>query len=120
MTVPALAAWTSGPIALLGDAAHPIMPFLASGAVMAIEDAAALAAEIGGGDIVSALGRYASRRMARVERVRQASRRMGEIYHMEGAMRLARNISLSALPGRVLLSRNDWLYGYRAGTQECG
>ncbi len=88
---------------------------------MAIEDAAALATEVSrGGDIISAFDRYASRRMPRVERVRQASRRMGEIYHMDGAMRLARNISLSALPGRALLSRNDWLYGYKADAQECG
>ena len=122
MTVPALASWTHGPVTLLGDAAHPIMPFLASGAVMAIEDAEVLAAEIsqGIGDIPAALRRYERRRMPRLARVQRASARMGDIYHMSGAMRLARNISMSALPGRHLLSRNDWLYGYRADVQEGG
>ncbi len=107
---------------LLGDAAHPIMPFLASGAVMAIEDAEVLAAEIsqGIGDIPAALSRYERRRIPRLARVQRASARTGDIYHMSGAMRLARNISMSALPGRHLLSRNDWLYGYRADVQEGG
>ena len=117
MTVPALASWTQGTVALLGDAAHPIMPFLASGAVMAIEDAAVMAAELsldGGSDIAAAFGRYERRRMPRLARVQRASTRMGEIYHMSGAMRLARNISIAALPGWHLLSRNDWLYSYRA------
>ena len=115
MTVPALASWAQGTVTLLGDAAHPIMPFLASGAVMAIEDAAVIAAELGGGgDIAAAFSRYERRRMPRLARVQRASTRMGEIYHMSGAMRLARNISIAALPGWHLLSRNDWLYGYRA------
>lgn len=122
MTVPALASWTRGPVTLLGDAAHPIMPFLASGAVMAIEDAAVLAAEIGQriGDVPAALSRYERRRMPRLDRVQRASARMGDIYHMSGAIRLARNISISALPGWHLLSRNDWLYGYKADAQEGG
>jgi salicylate hydroxylase len=118
MTVPALATWSRGPVTLLGDAAHPIMPFLASGAVMAMEDAAVLEAEIerGGalGDIAAAFSRYENRRILRLARVQRASARTGEIYHMSGAMRLARNIALAALSGRRLLSRNDWLYGYRA------
>ena len=122
LTLAPLAAWTSGPATLLGDAAHPIMPFLASGAVMAIEDAAELAAALSrnGDDIPTALSRYQSSRMPRVEKVRRASARMGDVYHMSGAMRLARNFSLSALPGWSLLSRNDWLYGYRAGDQDGG
>ncbi len=56
---------------------------------------------------------YESRRKPRVERVQRASARMGEIYHMDGAMRLARNLTLGAAPQRLLLARNDWLYGYR-------
>ena len=120
MTAPALPRWTSGPVALLGDAAHPIMPFLASGAVMAMEDAAVLAAEISrsAGDLPAAFSRYERARMPRLARVRRASARMGDIYHMSGAMRLARNLSLAALPGRYLLSRNDWLYGYRAADDQ--
>jgi 3-hydroxybenzoate 6-monooxygenase len=111
--------WTSGPVALLGDAAHPIMPFLASGAVMAIEDAAVLAAELGrsADDLAAAFSRYEQRRMPRVARVQRASARMGDIYHMSGAMRFARNLSLTAMPEQLLLSRNDWLYGYKADDQ---
>jgi len=87
---------------------------------MAIEDAAVMAAELsldGGGDIAAAFGRYERRRMPRLARVQRASTRMGEIYHMSGAMRLARNISIAALPGWHLLSRNDWLYGYKADAE---
>ena len=58
----------------------------------------------------------ACRGLARVQR---ASARMGEIYHMSGAMRLARNISFRAA-GWHLLSRNDWLYGYWADVDEGG
>ena len=110
-----LARWTDGATTLLGDAAHPLMPFLASGAVMAIEDAAVLAAEIerAADDLGRAFRAYESRRKPRVERVQRASARMGEIYHMDGAMRLARNLTLGAAPQRLLLARNDWLYGYR-------
>lgn len=111
-----LPGWTRGRIALLGDAAHPLMPFLASGAVMAIEDAAALAAALAAaeGDIEGAFRAYETRRIPRTRRVQQASARMGEIYHMRGAMRQARNLVLSSMPESVLMRRNDWLYGYCA------
>lgn len=107
--------WADGPIALLGDAAHPLMPFLASGASMAIEDAAILASEINRepNDVPLALQRYESRRIPRVNKVRDSSNRMGEIYHMSGAMRIARNLALQALPSEHLLARNSWLYGYQ-------
>jgi salicylate hydroxylase len=111
-----LPSWTQGRITLLGDAAHPLMPFLASGAIMAIEDAAVLAAALAGadGDVEGAFRAYETSRIPRTRRVQQASARMGEIYHMQGAMRLARNAVLSALPENVLIRRNDWLYGYCA------
>ena len=122
MSVEALPSWTRGPVALLGDAAHPVMPFLASGAVMAMEDAAVLAVELsraGGVDnIAAAFRRYEHQRTSRLARVQRASVRMGEIYHMSGTMRLARNLTMSALPGRRLLTRNDWLYGYKADADD--
>ncbi|WP_088347452.1 MULTISPECIES: FAD-dependent monooxygenase [Rhodomicrobium] len=107
--------WSRGAATLMGDAAHVLMPFLASGAVMALEDAATLAAEMARtpDDPAEAFRAYEQRRMARVGRVRRASARMGEIYHMSGAMRLARNLTLGAAPERLLSARNDWLYGYR-------
>ncbi|HEY7645232.1 MAG TPA: FAD-dependent monooxygenase [Hyphomicrobiales bacterium] len=100
---------------LLGDAAHPLMPFLASGAVMAIEDAAALAAAMAyaGNEPSAAFRAYETQRLGRVSRVQKDSARMGDIYHMSGALRLARNLTLAATPGHRLLARNDWLYRYR-------
>ncbi len=114
LRLPPLKRWGEERVTLLGDAAHPLMPFLASGAVMAIEDAAVLAAELARSprDIEAAFRRYETRRMPRVSRVQKASERMGEIYQMTGAMRLARNLTLGALPTSLLVSRNDWLYGY--------
>jgi salicylate hydroxylase len=122
MTGPPLTGWAKGAATLLGDAAHPIMPFLASGAVMAFEDAATLAAEMdrSRADAPAAFARYEARRMPRTHRVSQGAARMGEIYHMSGVMRLARNLSLAALPGQRLLSRNDWLYAHNAGDQDGG
>jgi salicylate hydroxylase len=100
---------------LVGDAAHPLMPFLASGAVMAIEDAAALAAAMAyaGNEFAAAFHAYETHRLGRVSRVQKDSARMGNIYHMSGALRLARNLTLAATPGHRLLARNDWLYRYR-------
>ncbi len=113
--MPALSQWSRGAVTLLGDAAHPVLPFLASGAVMAIEDAAVLAQEVAAtpDDCAAAFQRYEARRMPRLARLQAAVARTGEIYHMNGAMRLARNLSLAAMPQWALLARNDWLYGFR-------
>jgi salicylate hydroxylase len=106
--------FAKGGIALLGDAAHPVLPFLAQGAVMALEDANVVAAEIAmtPGDIPSALLRYEFNRRARVMRVQAASRRNGQIYHMSGLMAAARNSVLRTLPAERLMTGYDWLYGW--------
>jgi len=107
--------WTRGPIALLGDAAHPMLPFFAQGAVMALEDAVvvadALAAQ--GSDTASALAAYQRARRARVRQVVEASRRNGRIYHLAGAGAMARNLMLRHVPPARLMARYDWLYGWR-------
>lgn len=105
----------AGRVALLGDAAHPVLPFLAQGGVMAIEDAAVLARDIAAahGDIPAALARYQHERIPRVTRVAAASRRNGEIYHMGGVMAVARNVAMRTLGGRRIIDRYDWLYGWR-------
>lgn len=107
--------WSAGRVALLGDAAHPVMPFLASGAVMAIEDAAVLAAEVtrAPGDFAKAFLHYETRRRPRLRRVRSAAALMGSIYHMDGVMRLARNMTLRRYPAERLLARNDWLFSFQ-------
>jgi len=108
--------WSAGRIALLGDAAHPVLPFLASGGVLAIEDAAVLARSLdeAKGDTAAGFAAYGRKRRARASRVQMRSRRMGQIYHMGGVMRWSRNQVLTTQSPQNLLRRNDWLYGYCA------
>ena len=108
-------AWANGNVALLGDAAHPVLPFLAQGAVLALEDAVVLADSIASHrDIAEGLGRYARLRSERASKVIAASRRNGRIYHLEGAMAAARNLTLRTLGGERIMAGYDWLYGWRA------
>jgi salicylate hydroxylase len=100
-----------GPVALLGDAAHPMRPYLAQGAAMALEDAWALghlALGAAGDDWPQRLARYAQVRWARNARVQQRSRRNGRIFHAGGALRLGRDWAMSLLGERLL--DNPWLY----------
>jgi 2-polyprenyl-6-methoxyphenol hydroxylase-like FAD-dependent oxidoreductase len=114
-TLPVPQSWTRGPIALLGDAAHPVVPFLAQGGVLALEDAVVLADALKGQDDVAwALKWYERRRRPRALRVADASRRNGAIYHLSGGLALARNLTLRMLPPQRLMARYDWLYGWRA------
>ena len=96
--------------ALLGDAAHPMRPYLAQGAAMALEDAQALALAVqeNWGDLPKAFQTYANRRWERVAKVQTQSRRNGDIYHMQGMMRMARNVALR-LAGPKLMEM-PWLY----------
>jgi salicylate hydroxylase len=109
-------AWVKGRIALLGDAAHPVLPFLAQGAVLALEDATVLANELAaaGSSPSSGLQRYEDKRRARALRVQAASRRNGRIYHLGGFMASARNRVLASAPPAMLMRQYDWLYGWRA------
>lgn len=107
-------AMAQGRVALLGDAAHPMRPYLAQGAAMALEDAACLADCLVGhpADGVLALQRYAQARWARNARVQAQSRRNGRIFHAQGPLRWARNLAMRWSGGRVMDS--PWLY--RGGT----
>ncbi|MES2532180.1 MAG: FAD-dependent monooxygenase [Pseudomonadota bacterium] len=98
-------------IALVGDAAHPMLPYLAQGAGMAIEDAVALADAIGDGasaDVPDAFRRYADIRWQRNARVQARARRNGEIFHVTGPVRWARDAAMRALGPRLL--DVPWLY----------
>lgn len=112
--LPQLARWTSGRAALLGDAAHPMLPFLAQGAVMALEDAVTLASNIAASntDLESALHAYAQARRPRVGKVIEASIRNGRIYHMHGATALARNAVMKLRQPERVMADFDWLYGW--------
>ena len=107
----------SGRIALLGDAAHPVMPFLAQGGVLALEDAVVLAGVLASGERAApdALQDYQRLRRARAERIAAASRRNGRIYHLDGLAAAARNASLRLIPGQRLMSGYDWIYGWTRG-----
>ncbi len=110
--------WSSGPITLLGDAAHPMLPFMAQGAAQAIEDAGALGAAFmprngAAPNIAQAFADYERARVARAARVQITSRRQGVIYHLPGPAGALRNMALRALPQEALAARFDWLYTYR-------
>jgi salicylate hydroxylase len=99
-----------GRIALLGDAAHPMRPFLAQGAGMAIEDADTLAtcwamSEL---PIEDRWRLYAQKRWARNAKVQQRSIRNGEIFHSEGMLRWGRDLAMKALGETVM--DVPWLY----------
>ncbi|MDB5651704.1 MAG: monooxygenase FAD-binding [Hyphomicrobiales bacterium] len=107
--------WTIGRAALLGDAAHPMLPFFAQGAAQAIEDAAALGAAFSADeDVVSALTLYEKSRVDRAARVQLASRRQGTLYHLPGPAALIRDLGMRSLNTENMMSRFDWLYRYSA------
>jgi salicylate hydroxylase len=114
--MPPLERWISGRAALLGDAAHPMLPFLAQGAVMALEDAVTLAActNKAGGNLESALEKYEKARRPRVAKVIEASRRNGRVYHMKGAAALARNATIRIASPERVMAGFDWLYGWKS------
>ena len=113
--LPPLRPWSDGPVTLLGDAAHPMLPFLAQGAAMAIEDASILVDNMARqpDDPASAMRRYERARRRRTARVQRAARRNGRIYHLAWGEAWARNLFLRVTNGKMLLSRYNWLYDWR-------
>ena len=106
--------WVDGRVALLGDAAHPMLQYFAQGACMAMEDAVCLAHELAAqpDDIETALEAYRSRRVLRTARVQLQSRAIGEhIYHPAGAHALLRNAVMSAKSSEQWYDILGWLYG---------
>jgi len=112
---PPLNRWSQGPVALLGDAAHPMLPFLAQGAAMAIEDAAVAAQCLARqpDDAAGALRTYCAMRRDRTRRVQRLAARNGARYHLAGARARLRDAAMRMLGGKRLLHHHDWLYGWR-------
>lgn len=117
--VPEGCLWSKGPVALLGDAVHAMLPFAAQGAGMAIEDAAVLARHLSleaaedAGSVAAALTQYGQARQARVRNVQRTARQQGRIYHLGGPFALARDLAIRALGPERMLARQDWIYGWR-------
>jgi salicylate hydroxylase len=113
--LPPLSNWGDGPVTLLGDAAHPMLPFLAQGAAMAIEDAAILADNMARqpDDPASAMRHYERIRRSRTARVQQAARSNGRTYHLSAGEAALRNLFLRLAGGKMLLRRYNWLYDWR-------
>ena len=107
--------WSDGPITLIGDAAHPALPYLAQGAAMALEDAVVLGQCCKHCENISvAFQQFAEHRMARAARVVRSSHALGRIYHLRSAAAGARNFAMSALPSHSSMSRLSWLYDWKA------
>lgn len=109
--------WTRGRIALLGDAAHPMLQYLAQGACQAIEDADTLATTLhahlgagGGQPITGAFGEYQRIRAPHTARVQQAARLWGDTWHIDGVGAVLRDELFSRHPADDY-GYTDWLYG---------
>jgi salicylate hydroxylase len=112
-------AWHRDAMALLGDAAHAMLPFAAQGAGMAIEDAAVLAQCLGeaanekAAGAAAALARYTNLRRARVAQVQALAERNGRISHLVGPAALTRDLVIKAIGPQRMLARQDWIYNWR-------
>lgn len=106
--------WSKGRVTLLGDAAHPVLPFLAQGGGFALEDAATLAQAIAASsaDLPRALATYEQQRLARATRLQAASRRNGQSYHITGFAAAVRNRILKHTSPQRLIGAYDWLYAW--------
>jgi salicylate hydroxylase len=101
-------------VALLGDAAHPMLQYFAQGACMALEDAVCLADAVGNAreDIAGAFLRYNGLRVLRTTRVQLQSREIGQhIYHPAGAHAALRDSIMRAKDSEAWLDTLEWLYG---------
>ncbi|MFJ3825059.1 3-hydroxybenzoate 6-monooxygenase [Streptomyces nodosus] len=110
--------WTDGRVALLGDAAHPMLQYAAQGACMALEDAVLIGQLLAGAteDIPQRLEKYNSERYERSATVQQVARAMGEqLYHPAGDAAAARNAILSSFTVDELYDKVEWLHGARIG-----
>ena len=104
--------WTRGRATLLGDAAHPMLQYLAQGANMALEDAVCLTDQLSlhGNDVPRAFAAYEQARMLRTARVQLTARFYGEIYHAGGVKAELRDQMLGG-GGEGAWDGMEWLYG---------
>ncbi len=106
--------WVDGRVALLGDAAHPTLQYMAQGACMAMEDAVCLSAEMAAhdSDIPNALEQYRRKRVHRTARIQIQSRLVGDhIYHADGGHAALRNAMMRSMSVNDYYDSLQWLYG---------
>ena len=111
--------WVDGPVVLIGDAAHPMMPFMAQGAAMALEDVAVLIRSLHlSNDLPTALIAHEQVRWPRVTRVQHKSLANGRLFHKQSGIARAAHWGLVSMVSQLapgLAARQlDWLYGYDA------
>jgi salicylate hydroxylase len=106
--------WTRGPVALLGDAAHAMAPFLAQGGAMAIEDAYVLAQTVAlrPDEPAAAFAAFERERKPRVARVWNAAWNTADLYQMGGVLAAVRNTGMRMAGGGLLLRRYRWIFGW--------
>lgn len=112
--------WTRGRVTLLGDAAHPMLQYLAAGAGMAMEDAVCLADFMAAheGDVEAAFAAYPPARYLRTGRVQLTARLYGDIYHAAGVTRELRNHMLGGRDPEGVYAGLEWLY--KDGSEQPG
>jgi len=113
--LPPLPRWSAGRVTLMGDAAHPMLPYLAQGGVLALEDALMLSdcLDAHPGDEAGACREFEARRRRRAHRVQAMSLRQGRIYRLAPPLSWARDAVLRLVPGAWLMAGYDWLYGWQ-------
>jgi 3-hydroxybenzoate 6-monooxygenase len=106
--------WSKGRVALLGDAAHPMLQYLAAGAGMAMEDAVCIADtfEANNGNIEKSFVEYPEGRYLRTGRVQTTARYYGDVYHAAGVVRELRNMALAGRDPEAAYKGMEWLYKY--------
>ncbi|WEH36694.1 3-hydroxybenzoate 6-monooxygenase [Streptomyces sp. AM 4-1-1] len=108
--------WTDGRVALLGDAAHPMLQYAAQGACMALEDAVVIGESLGcqGHEVPGRLEKYNTWRRDRTRKAQLLAREMGSLlYHPAGQAAVARNAMLSSFTEDGLYDAVSWLHGDR-------
>ncbi|MCF4098738.1 FAD-dependent monooxygenase [Maritalea mediterranea] len=105
--------WYKGNIALIGDAAHAMLPFQAQGAAMGMEDAGLLAVLLAGeANNAKAFAQYQKLRKPRVDKVQQQSAKNGKIFHMRPPKAWARDFVVARQSPDAQLKRLDWIYAH--------
>ena len=120
-----MARWSAGRVALLGDACHAMLPFMAQGAAQAIEDGATLAAwrpsQVGAREVPEALRRYETLRLPRASRIQALSGTNKTRFHLpDGPAQEARDAEMARGTTDWSLKAVAWLYGHDAGAVERG